>query len=1084
MHCPGCGFKNPPAMRFCGQCGEALPRACAACGFANPQGFGFCGQCGARLEQAQAPSAPSAPSAADEIERRQVTVLFADLTGYTELTRRLGAERTHKLVRGFFDQVDQLVSSHGGVVERHVGDSVMAVFGLPVAHGNDPERAVRAALAIHAAMPALSAAQGAELQVHAGVAAGPIVVERLGEGSDAAYTTVGDAVNLAARLVALARPGETVISESVHRALADLVQAEPLGEVSVKGVEQPVAVWRAHALGAERAARRAFVGRRAEVSQFEAACRAGLDANRGQVLYLRGEAGIGKTRLVEEFGDIAGAHGFTAHTGLVLDFGIERGEDAIARILRSLLRQAIGGEDSDPPALVAGAVQSGAIDAAQEVFLHDLLGLALPPSLRGLYDAMSSETRRQGRQDCVAAIARHAAGQRPILIAVEDLQWADDQILGHVAQLAQITRASPVLLVLTARPEGDPLDHAWRAAAGRVPLTTIDLGPLAPDEAMALARQFESDALDIAQRCVTRAEGNPLFLVQLLRSASAGADAQEAVPGSIQSVMLSLVDRLQAPDRRSIQAASVLGQRFADSALRAIVGDGAAGFEGLIEHHLLRRVGEDYLFQHALIQESVYESLLSEQRKLFHGRAAAWFADRDSMLHARHLDRAEDPGAAQAYLAAAAAERQRFHYEAALTSVERALAKAETDAMRFEVRILQGATQNDLGRTLESIESFRAAADLADDGPARLRAWLGLVWGLRVADRYDEAIALLERAELIARQHGLDLELAWIHYQRGNIFFPLGKIERCQAEHEIALDHARRAGSREAEALAWSGLGDASYARGLMRTANNAFSRCVEIAHTEGLGRIEVVNRGVRAITSLMLGDVAGSKEDSTRASDMARLVGDLRGEMIAGHVRFQLAFQAGDLGSLAAMGHREIEIAQTLRAPRFEAEGLILLSLAIPARQEQLLREALAICRATGMAFVGPIALAMLSMVTDDDQERKRALAEGESVLEQGCPWHSMAGFIGAAMEGALWRGEWDEAERLAGRLEASTRIEPLPPIDFLVGRARALAAHGRGRRDPALAQELAALERRAEELKIAIALPTIRAALADVGR
>jgi hypothetical protein len=182
-------------------------------------------------------------------------------------------------------------------------------------------------------------------------------------------------------------------------------------------------------------------------------------------------------------------------------------------------------------------------------------------------------------------------------------------------------------------------------------------------------------------------------------------------------------------------------------------------------------------------------------------------------------------------------------------------------------------------------------------------------------------------------------------------------------------------------------------------------------------------------------------------------------------------------------MGHREVEIARTLRAPRFEAEGLIILALSEPARRERLLREAIAISRAAGMAFVGPIALAMLSMVTEDDQERRRLLAEGESVIEQGCPWHSVAGYHGAAMESALWRGEWDDAERLAGRLEAATRIEPLPVIDLLVARARALAAHGRGRRDPALRQDLAALERRARELEVMIARPAIRAALADFG-
>ena len=188
------------------------------------------------------PDPGPAPPPAATVERRQVTVLFVDLSGYTRLTSTLGDEATHKLVQRFYERVTGIVQSYSGTVERHIGDAVMAVFGLPVAHSNDPERALRAALAIHEAMPRLGEEVGHPLSVHAGIASGQVIASHAGAGSD--FSTVGDAVNLGARLASLAQPGETILSEAVHRAVEHLCSAESIGEVSVKGFDQAVGAWR------------------------------------------------------------------------------------------------------------------------------------------------------------------------------------------------------------------------------------------------------------------------------------------------------------------------------------------------------------------------------------------------------------------------------------------------------------------------------------------------------------------------------------------------------------------------------------------------------------------------------------------------------------------------------------------------------------------------------------------------------------------------------------------------------------------------------------------------------------------------
>jgi class 3 adenylate cyclase len=281
-------------------------------------------------------------------ERRQVTILFADIAGFTELSSLLDAEELHGLVSQFFAAADGAIENYGGTVDKHMGDAVMALFGAPVAHGDDPLRAVRAAFDIHGAMEALSAELGRELRVHVGIASGEVVAGGLGSAQSQEYTVLGDSVNLASRLDGLAEAGQTLIAEAVQRAVLHDVDCESLGEVAVKGLDKPVRVWRARGLAdaAPAGARGRLVGRKSELRQFAGVLEACREAGAGQTVVLRGEAGIGKTRLVEEFAALALAQGFSAHKSLVLDFGVGKGQDAIRLLVQSLLGLQGGGPEA------------------------------------------------------------------------------------------------------------------------------------------------------------------------------------------------------------------------------------------------------------------------------------------------------------------------------------------------------------------------------------------------------------------------------------------------------------------------------------------------------------------------------------------------------------------------------------------------------------------------------------------------------------------------------------------------------------------------------------------------------------------
>ena len=277
-------------------------------------------------------------------DRRQVTVLFADISGFTQLSRELGAEATHDLLNRYFGVVDRIVEGYGGTIDKHIGDNVMAVFGAPRAHNDDPERAVRAACEIHESISRLGTGASAALRVHIGIASGQVVASGTGSDAHRQYTITGDSVNLASRLQDVAQASETWVSEAVQRAVGRIAICEPMVEIAIKGFAQPIRAGRLVGLRSElgEGETTPIVGRRSEVGQFTSILTSCRETGNGQTIYIRGDAGIGKTRLIAEVRRLAEEKGFACHTGLFLDFGVAKGQDAIRSIVRSLLNIAPG----------------------------------------------------------------------------------------------------------------------------------------------------------------------------------------------------------------------------------------------------------------------------------------------------------------------------------------------------------------------------------------------------------------------------------------------------------------------------------------------------------------------------------------------------------------------------------------------------------------------------------------------------------------------------------------------------------------------------------------------------------------------
>ena len=443
MKCTGCEHENREGRKFCASCGSALPVLCGDCGFANEPAERFCGGCGRPVAAAGAATKETGSTTEPEGDRRPVTVLFCDLVGYTRLSSVLDPEDVHALLQRLFALVDATVERFGGTIDKHIGDATMALFGAPLARGNDAERAVRAALEIQTAVPALASGLPSALAVHIGIATGEVVASSVGSQQHRGYTVTGEAANVAARLLERAGAGETFVSDAVYRATSHVVSYEAVGSLTLRGVANLVETWRPTSLRSTAPYASALVGRRSELGQLGAVLDACVNGSSGATVLIRGEAGIGKTRLTDELQSIAVASGMTCTAGFVLDFGTARGHGAARTIVAGLLGLGAGATAEAVENAIDGLLQAHQIKPDDALFLRDLLEIPHSEAARKLYEAMDAAARTHGKARVVTTLVQYAACRRPLLVTVEDVHWADPEALSLLAAVSRATATEP-----------------------------------------------------------------------------------------------------------------------------------------------------------------------------------------------------------------------------------------------------------------------------------------------------------------------------------------------------------------------------------------------------------------------------------------------------------------------------------------------------------------------------------------------------------------------------------------------------------------------------------------------------------------
>jgi DNA-binding SARP family transcriptional activator/class 3 adenylate cyclase/tetratricopeptide (TPR) repeat protein len=659
------------------------------------------------------PADPGSPGA-----RRLVSIVFADLVGSTGLGERLDPESMHALLDRYTEACGAVIERHGGSVEGFIGDAVVGVFGLAAIHEDDALRAVRAAVEMRAAGAALSA----ELERERGVGIGMKLGVESGEvflraGARRSPFAAGDAFNVASRLEGTAAEGEILIGENTYPLVRDFVRAEPLEPLALKGRAAKVQAWRLVELEPERREPRApaspFVNRAGELEALREAFARARDDRACHSVVVIGPAGIGKSRLVKELLTEVGDEA-TVAVGRCVAYG----EDVAYRPLAEIVGR-LGGDD--PRAGVERLL------AGEEATARLVLGAV------GLSEAAAPPEEAQW---AVRRLLERAAAERPLLVVFDDVHWADPTLLDLLDYLVAFCGEHPILLACLARPDFVQTRPGWATPMPNRSLMVVDALP-AP-EALELVEGVGA-AGDAAARIVETAEGNPLFLEQLV---AVGADDADSLPSSIQAVLAARIDRLDAGERAVLEAASVQGRSFHVGALVELLDVDeprtATHLVSLVRQQLIRSErselpGQDaFRFAHALIREAAYNGLAKERRAAFHEHVARW------------LER--EPGAQEETIGFHLAEAHRLLTELGLAG-ERELGLAAGAAERFESAsgaALQRADARTGARLLE-----RAAALMGPDDPARVQLLPRLGAALLDAGRLADADSVL--TEAIAR---------------------------------------------------------------------------------------------------------------------------------------------------------------------------------------------------------------------------------------------------------------------------------------------------------------------------------------------
>src|SRR4051794_38031441 len=967
-------------------------------------------------------------------ERKLATVLFVDLAGSTALVSSSAPEIARRRVNRFFERVSHCVITHGGIVEKFAGDAVMAAFGIPQAHEDDAERAVRAALAM------LDGLEELGLEARIGIEAGEVVAD----DTDSTFAT-GEAVNIAARLQQEAAPGEIVIGPGARRLTLGRLCTEDLGLLALRGRPAPLPAWRVTGVESDEPRRPAaapFVGREAELELLENTYNRAVRDKRAYVFTIYGTPGVGKSRLAREF--VASLEGATTLAGRSLPYG----ESITYWPLAEMVKCAAGIADDEPVEQAVGKLRASCEDEA----VADLLGLA-----SGVLAAVSGERSQQEIAWAAREWAETLADAQPLVLVFEDIHWAEDPLLELIEHLASWVRQAPLLIVCLARPELLDVRPGW--GGGRLRSTAIELEPLQPDEseelvdALAGAHVFPQ-ATRVA--LLEKTEGNPLFVeetIRMLTEQGAAGEGVGRIPDTLQALIAARIDRLAAAEKAVLQRAAVIGRIFWRGAIAYLSPD-EEELDAVLDDLVLRdflieeprssiRGEPAYRFKHVLIREVAYSGLSKSARADLHASFAAWLYARvgEELLEVRafHLDQAaallaELDGAPPRELAKEAAAvleeagRRAIAREANRSARKLLLRSVELDSTLLR-RFLAAKAAWRLADLLAVSDEMAAVCDdarAAGDrglGGGALPA-LAEVTLLRDAD-LPRARELIESA-LEGFGTSAHAEARFDALQiRALIGWFLGDLADCERYARDALAVAAEAGGKDFESTAANELAGIHLARLETEEAEAFVERAEKLAEESG----SLVARGralqIRADLLELRGEHEAALEAFSRAKELYAEAGAAWsiGRLLSREAR--LVWSRGDVRGAEKIFRESIRILTPLedRAALCESQRGLAQLLAAQGRLPEAERYALA-----SRETVGPhdhlsrastrMALGIVYAAQGRDSDAEALMRDAVEIIEATDLHRFKAEPLGALAAFLRDRGRHDEAAQLEERV------------------------------------------------------------------
>ncbi len=979
MTCATCQHENPPTAKFCQQCGARLGAGCSRCGTPLPAEARFCHECGAPAGPGSSVPAPRAYTPrhlADEIlrtraalegERKQVTVLFADVKGSVELSEQVDAEEWHRLLDGFFQILAEGVHRYEGTINQYTGDGVMALFGAPIAHEDHAQRACYAALGLLEELRryanTLRVERGLNFAVRIGLNSGEVVVAAIGDDLRMDYTAQGHTVGLAARMQQIAEPGKAYLSEHTARLVSGYFRLVDLGKTALKGVRAGVGVYELAGVGSlrtrlDRSRARGFsrfVGRTDELARLRHAHEETL-AGRGAVVGVVGEPGVGKSRLCFEFVESARAAGVAVFEAGCPPHGATLPYRPIRELLRAVFDVSDDDDDHATRRKVAGELLLLDPEFREDVpLILDFLGVpdpACPPL------AMDSRSRQEKLAGFLARLVRARSERGPFALLVDDVHWIDPASDVLLAELAPAVRDTRALLLVNFRPE---YHAAWAPAEHYHEIT---LAPLAADAQEELLRDLlggDASVHELAALVRERTGGNPFFMEELVQALVEAGDlvgerggyrlaravASLQVPATVQAVLAARVDRLPEAEKAVLQAASVIGKRFAAPVLARVLGlvegDHSRALGALERAEFVRLEAlhpePEYAFRHPLTQEVAYASQLSERRRELHAAVARALGDvspaRQSELApllAQHCEAAgERLEAARWHRRAGDAAQARDFAAAELhfrrvreLVVEEPLSDAAHElavAARIGILLIGGRQ----GLPKEEAEALYGEGRklLEGRGSRAQRALLEYGYALSCvfSGDFEESLAVFNDAEAFARAGGIAALALGARVSTAHAGFALGRLDDSLARLDSALAELD-ADPRLAAAFGTQGPGVTSVWSlrsgvllylGRLDEADHDVARSLELAHARRQAEWVGLGHGTRASIALQRGDAERATAEAARAVEVGERIGYLNARLDGLAVLGAACLLRGEWRE--AIGYLEQALADTQRS-------------------------------------------------------------------------------------------------------------------------------------------------------------------------